>query len=159
MLSRNSRDFLDSKKTVEAQRDALEEQLAAAEERQQALLREQKEKAKLVKEAAHYRNEMELRLATLEKSLFDARKEKKATELSAEKAQAQGRADREVLVECVRQMASKLATARAAAEAATFGARGLPAAARLGADCAAAHAHRGQPGPRRGKRAADARTR
>jgi DNA repair exonuclease SbcCD ATPase subunit len=100
------------------QRDALEEQLAAAEERQQALLREQKEKAKLVKEAAHYRNEMELRLATLEKSLFDARKEKKATELSAEKAQAQGRADREVLVECVRQMASQLATARAAAEAA-----------------------------------------
>ena len=118
VLSRNSRDFLDSKKTVEAQRDALEEQLAAAEERQQALLREQKEKAKLVKEAAHYRNEMELRLATLEKSLFDARKEKKATELSAEKAQAQGRADREVLVECVRQMASQLATARAAAEAA-----------------------------------------
>ncbi|KOO22144.1 hypothetical protein Ctob_000693 [Chrysochromulina tobinii] len=118
VLSRNSRDFLDSKKTVEAQRDALEEQLAAAEERQQALLREQKEKAKLVKEAAHYRNEMELRLATLEKSLLDARKEKKATELSAEKAQAQGRADREVLVECVRQMASQLATARAAAEAA-----------------------------------------
>ena len=57
-------------------------------------------------------------MQTLERAVSEARRHQKNGEAAAEKASKQGRADREVLVECVRQMASQLATARAATEAA-----------------------------------------
>jgi hypothetical protein len=118
VLHRNSRDFLDGKHAVEKQRDALEEQLVTLEEQRSSLLREQKEKSRLLKGQGEKLHEAELKIAALEKSLAEARRSQREGALEAEKAAKQGRADREVLVECVRQMASQLAAARAATESA-----------------------------------------
>ena len=118
VLHRNTREYRESKNAVERQRDALEEQLATYEETRSALMREQKEKARILKHQASELHEYETRVQSLERSLNEARKAQKSGEDKAEKAAKQGRADREVLVECVRQMASQLAAARAATEAA-----------------------------------------
>ena len=82
------------------------------------LLREQREKAKLVRQQASELQEHGVRVAALERSLSEARCALKQSEDAVDKNAKQGRADREVLVECVRQMASQLAAARAATEAA-----------------------------------------
>ena len=118
VLHRNSREYREGKNALEKQRDALEEQLAAFEDTRSALVREQKEKTRLLRQQATELHEHETRMQTLERSLSQARAAQKANEQAAEKAAKQGRADREVLVECVRQMASQLAAARAATEAA-----------------------------------------
>ena len=56
------------------------------------------------------------RIAELEKLLASSRRALKTHQEAAEKSAEQARADREVLAECVRQMASQLATANAAKE-------------------------------------------
>lgn len=117
VLHRNSRDFLEGKHTVERQRDALEEQLASFEEQRGTLMRDQKEKARLIRTQATSLQEHEVKIQTLERSLGEARKALRSSETTSEANAKQGRADREVLVECVRQMASQLAAARAANEA------------------------------------------
>ena len=85
-------------------RDALESQLVTIEEQKQVLLREQKERVRMMKHQATELQEHEVKISALERSLSESRKALKASEVQAERAGKQGRADREVLVECVRQV-------------------------------------------------------
>ena len=69
----------------------------------QVLLRDQKEKTRLIKQQATELNEAQLKMSQLEHSLSEARRALRSSEGQSEKSAKQGRADREVLVECVRQ--------------------------------------------------------
>ena len=62
----------------------------------QALLREQKERVKLMRKQESELHERDIRIQTLEKSLGEARRQLKSIEGQGDKAAKQGRADREV---------------------------------------------------------------
>ena len=114
--ARNAKDFLEGKHAVEKQRTSLETQVSELEEQRAALAKEQKEKVRLLKTHEVSSQEKGSRISQLEKSLAESRRALKRQEEGYDKASAQSRSDREVLAECVRQMANQLAAARAATE-------------------------------------------
>ena len=118
VLARNSKEFLDGKHAVERDKQALEALVAELEAKEKAATKETKERGKQLRAAAEEAQQLRGRISTLEKQL---RESKVATETGASQASQaakQARADREVLVDCIRQMSSQLAAARAQAEAA-----------------------------------------
>ncbi|KAL1506935.1 hypothetical protein AB1Y20_007799 [Prymnesium parvum] len=90
------------------------EKVVELEEKKAALLKEQKEKGRLLRSKEEISQEQATRIADLERSLAQTRGVLKQHKETARQAAEQARADREVLAGCVQQMTDQLAAANAA---------------------------------------------
>ena len=75
------------------------------EDQRSSWVRDTKDKAKTIRAQAAVARELEDRLAAAEKSVAEARRSTRQCELASEGGAKQAKADRQVLVECMRQMA------------------------------------------------------
>ena len=118
VLARHSRDFLDGKHAVEKDKAALRAQVEELEAKLSAAHRDAKDRARHAREQANALAEQQQRIHALERQLLDAKAAVDGQVADAEQATQQAKADREVLVECLRQMAGQLAATRAHADGA-----------------------------------------
>ena len=86
------------------------------EQKLQAAHRDAKDRARQGREQAAAYGEQQNRLHQLERALTEARQTIEGQSTEAETSSVQGKQDREVLVECLRQMAGQLAATRAHAD-------------------------------------------
>lgn len=118
VLSRTSKDFLEGKAAADRRRESIETQLAEAQAGLAAAEASARDRGRQLRGAGAAADRAEARASALEADMDSLRFELLRRDEAAEAAAEAARRDREVLVQCAKQLTAQVAAARGDAEAA-----------------------------------------